>query len=1096
MKKESTPLSQKIGGIIDGYESYALQKLFGKGEPVLCVVSDDEKADRLKTALSLLKMPAEIFPAWDTLPYDRMSPSLNVMGRRLGILAKEEQTKNGILITTAAALLQKIPEVKKNGISLKTNVNIAQEDLVKELIEKGYERAFEVLKPGDFAVRGGLVDVFVVGMEEALRIDFFGDTIEQIKTFDPTSQLSTGTYKKEISLLPVSEVILTKETIESFRKNYRHEGGNVTDSIYLEITEGRKIMGMEQYLPYFYKKLETPLDLFEGRRIVTLESALGKLDEEDKRIKSFEEARKDSDYHPVPFKMFYESAKTVKKVLEKGIIFMPLKGMANSFDSKPFQFSTPDPFKELQAIIKNENVKIAAVTKGSKERITEVMRERTGVDVSDKIFIAENAFKKGFRAKDLTLVTEEDLFGERFVRGTHRKKKDTLTDLTSINIGDLLVHKLHGIGRYEGLETLTFQNEAHDCLKLVYEGGDKLFVPVENMDLLSRYSSDDSTASLDRLGGTAWQARVARLKKRLLEMAKELIEIEAKRQTKSAPVFLPPANYAEFTAHFPYQETDDQDEAIKDTLADLSSGKPMDRLICGDVGFGKTEVAMRAAFAVAANGGTVAMIVPTTLLARQHAETFKQRFKPFGIEVGNLSRFTKPSEKLAIKKGLKEGTLHVVIGTHALLSKEIEFANLSLLIIDEEQHFGVTLKEKLKRIKDSVHVLTLTATPIPRTLQMSLSGIRKMSVIMTPPISRLAVQAAVIPFDEVIVKETVERELLRHGQAFYVVPRIANLASKATLLKELIPAIRIQTVHGQMAPRQIEKIMADFLNQKFDILLSTTIVESGLDMPRVNTIIIDEADRYGLAQLYQLRGRVGRSSLKGFCCLTYPADKVLTETAQKRLLVMESLETLGAGFKLAEYDLDIRGAGNLLGDAQSGHIREVGVELYQKMLADAIAELVDEKTETLTFTPQINMGIPVFIPEEYISDLSLRLSMYRRIADIKSEEQLSKLKVELVDRFGNIPEETKNLLKLIELKNLCIKTGVEKLDVGEKGLILSFFGNTFKGADKLIAFMQQQVGTVRIRPDQKLVLFRMLKTKQDKFKAAKFLLDKLNEMVM
>lgn len=1094
MNEKTSPLPKKVGGVIDGYESYALQKMFGKGQSVLCVVPDDEKADRLNTALRLLDIPSDIYPAWDVLPYDRISPSLDVMGRRLSILAKEENGNKMLLIAPAASLLQKIPETENTSFVLKKGKTMSQEVLTQNLMQNGYERTFEVLKPGDFAIRGGLMDIFPVGLENPVRIDFFGDTVEQIKTFDPATQLSTGKYEKDIVFTPASEVILSPETIENFRKNYRKTGGGIDDTIYHEISEGRKTLGMEHYLPYFYEALNTPLNVFKDRKIVTLEASLGRLAEEEKRIRSFEEARKETAYHPAPYDSMFESAKDIVRTLEKEIVFSPFQGGKQGFDSRPFEFASSDPFKELSTLFKNENVQIAAISEGSKARIAEVMLERTGLDMKTKIIVAENAFKRGFRSKELTLITEENIFGERFVKGAHRKKKETLSDLSSINVGDLLVHKLHGIGRYEGLQALAFHDSSHDCLKLTYDGGDRLFVPVENMDLLSRYSSDDSTASLDRLGGTAWQARVARLKKRLLEMAKELIETEAKRKSRAAPVFLPPATYAEFTAGFPYQETEDQTEAIAETLSDLSAGKPMERLICGDVGFGKTEVALRAAFTVAENGGTVAVIVPTTLLARQHTETFKQRFKSFGIEVGNLSRFTKPKDKDAVKKGLKDGSLRLVIGTHALLSKEIEFSNLSLLIIDEEQHFGVAFKEKLKKLRENVHVLTLTATPIPRTLQMSLSGIRKMSLIMTPPVSRLAVQTSVTPFDEVIIKETIERELLRNGQAFYVVPRIANIPSKMQTLKDLIPALKMQAVNGQMAPNQIEKIMTDFLNGKFDLLLSTTIVESGLDMPRVNTIIIDEADRYGLAQLYQLRGRVGRSSLKGYCCLTYDANKALTETAQKRLLVMESLENLGAGFKLAEYDLDIRGAGNLLGDAQSGHIREVGIELYQKMLADAVKELVEQKTEIPVFTPQINLGIPVFIPENYISDLSLRLSMYRRIADMKTDDDISKLKVELVDRFGKIPVETENLLHLIKLKNLCLKTGVEKLDIGEKGLILSFFGNVFKGTEKLIAFMQEQAGTLRIRPDQKLLFFRVLKTKEDKFKAALFLLSKLEEM--
>jgi transcription-repair coupling factor (superfamily II helicase) len=602
---------------------------------------------------------------------------------------------------------------------------------------------------------------------------------------------------------------------------------------------------------------------------------------------------------------------------------------------------------------------------------------------------------------------------------------------------------------------------------------------VENIEVLTRYGAAETQASLDKLGGVAWQARKARIKKRLKDVADYLLKIAAARKLHHADILHRPEGiYEEFTARFPYPETDDQLTAIEDVLDDLSAGKPMDRLVCGDVGFGKTEVAMRAAFVAASSGKQVALIVPTTLLARQHYQSFTARFKDTGIRVAQLSRLVKQKEATLIKEQVQNGDIHILIGTHALLAKSVVFQDLGLLIVDEEQHFGVGQKEKLKNIQSDVHVLTLTATPIPRTLQMALSGVREMSLITTPPLDRMAVRTFVLPFDAMVMREAILREQFRGGQTFYVCPRIADLDKVAERLRRFVPEVKFVIAHGQMSPIALENVMSDFYDGRFDVLLSTNIIESGIDIPRANTLLIHRADLLGLAQLYQLRGRIGRSKVRGYAYLTYPAGQVLTPEAQKRLEVISSLDTLGAGFTLASHDMDIRGTGNLVGEEQSGHIREVGIELYQHMLEEAIsalkAEKIGESYVSSDWTPQISVGLSVLIPASYVADLGLRLSLYKRLSLLSTREEIDSFAIELIDRFGGLPPEVHNLLEVIYLKSLSRQANVDKVEVGPKGVLIGFHNNIFKNPQLLLEHIAQQKGTAKIRPDQRLVYIRNL----------------------
>ncbi|MFL5186801.1 MAG: transcription-repair coupling factor, partial [Microvirga sp.] len=704
--------------------------------------------------------------------------------------------------------------------------------------------------------------------------------------------------------------------------------------------------------------------------------------------------------------------------------------------------------------------------------------------------------ESGFETADLAVISEQDILGDRLVRQKRKSKRpqDFLTEVAALTPGDLVVHVDHGIGRFEGLKTIEAAGAPHDCLELHYAGGDRLFLPVENIELLTRYGSEETEVQLDKLGGGAWQARKARMKQRIREMAGALMKIAAARILKDAPRLTPPEGlYDEFASRFPYDETEDQLNAIEAVLDDMASGRPMDRLVCGDVGFGKTEVALRAAFVAAMGGKQVAVVVPTTLLSRQHYRTFCDRFRGLPLNVAQASRFVPAAEMKKTKEGLADGSVDIVIGTHAVLGKTIKFKDLGLIIVDEEQHFGVSHKERLKELRAEVHVLTLSATPIPRTLQLALTGVRELSLITTPPVDRLAVRTFITPFDPLLIREALLRERYRGGQAFYVVPRLDDLGDVKAFLDKEVPEAKVAVAHGQMAAGQLEDVMTAFYEGKYDILLSTTIVESGLDIPTANTLIVHRADMFGLSQLYQLRGRVGRSKTRAYALFSVPANKSLTVQAERRLKVLQTLDTLGAGFQLASHDLDIRGAGNLLGEEQSGHIKEVGYELYQQMLEEAVAQLkagIEEPAED-QWSPTIAVGSPVMIPESYIADLQLRLGLYRRLSTFETDQEIDAFRAELVDRFGPVPSEVDQLLKIMAIKVLCRRANVEKVDGGPKGIIISFRDNSFANPTGLISYVTEQASFAKVRPDMKIVFIRDVETPDERIKASTTILRSL-----
>ncbi|MET0364030.1 MAG: transcription-repair coupling factor [Sphingobium sp.] len=1119
-----TPLT--LAGVPQGFEPLLLADLARASGRAVFVASDEQMMQGIADTAPYFAPEIEVIriPAWDCLPYDRASPSLRAASERLaGLHALQAKPKGPqLILTTANAVTQRVLtpfRIRQLVARLAPGERIETDRLVTLLSSNGYVRTDTVRDAGEFAVRGGIVDLWPAGEPGPLRLDFFGDEIETLRRFDPGTQRTTESVDG-ITLLPASEALLDEASIKRFRTRYREQFGATAtgDPLYQAVSEGRRLAGMEHWLPLFEEKLGTLFDHLEDARLWVADS--GVVAAMQQRFEAI------TDYHAN--RVAAQSAQPgAYRPLAPDSLYLTDADWKKAAAALPLHATTPFHEPESDRVIdlnvdgprdfaperaQNSNVYevladhlskeahlgrkriIASYSIGSRERLSGLLadhkvarvamadswQEAQGLAAKGSVALIVLPIDHGFSSHDIALLSEQDMLGDRLVRRAKKRRNVDafLQELSTLTPGDLVVHADHGIGRYEGLTSIPVGSAPHDCVALEYAGGDKLYVPVENLDVLTRYGSDSDGVGLDRLGGEAWQRRKARMKERIREIAGELLATAAKRALRTGKILEPDTGgYPAFVDRFPYQETEDQDRAISDVLDDLTAGKPMDRLVCGDVGFGKTEVALRAAFVAAMAGVQVALVCPTTLLARQHYLNFEERFRGFPLKIGRLSRLVGTAEAKATKDGLADGTVDVVIGTHALLAKGVEFKNLGLVIVDEEQRFGVTHKERLKQLRADVHVLTLTATPIPRTLQMAMSGLRELSVIQTPPVDRLAVRTYVMPWDPVVLREALLREHYRGGQSYFVVPRIADLSQIEEYLRLQVPEVRSITAHGQMSASEVEERMSAFYDRKYDVLLSTTIVESGLDIPSANTMIIHRADRFGLAQLYQLRGRVGRSKTRAYAYMTTAADRIVTEGADKRLQVLSNLDTLGAGFQLASHDLDIRGAGNLVGDEQSGHIKEVGFELYQSMLEDAILEAKSGRSDAIkeAFSPQINVEAPILIPEDYVPDLDLRMSLYRRVNELEGKGDIEGFAAELIDRFGPIPEPTQNLLTLIEVKRNCIAAGVAKLDVGAKGALIAFQNDAPPSLPGLLAYVQRLEGTAKLRPDSKMVIQRVWK---------------------
>ncbi|WP_415184020.1 transcription-repair coupling factor [Phaeovulum sp.] len=1128
-----------LSGAPEGYDARLLARELARGAPVVHVARDDRRMEAMRTALAFFAPEAVVltFPAWDCLPYDRVSPNPAISATRMATLAALAAGVRGpfILLTTLSAAMQKVPArdvVAASSFAARVGGQVDETALRGFLVRMGFSPASTVSEPGDYAVRGGIIDIFPPGEGGPIRLDLFGDVLDGARRFDPVTQRTTQKLTM-VELAPVSEVILDDAAIARFRQNYRVEfgAGGTDDPLYEAVSAGRKHAGMEHWLGFFHERLEGIFDYLPGASVM-LDDQLepqrlsrweGIADQYDTRLEALRRRdRVDSVYKPAAPDLLYlddagwNAALAAHRTIHLSVLAQPTGPGALDAGGRLGRNFAPERKLEnvslfgalkdhIKASFKVGQVVIASWSEGARERLKGLLEDEglTGArlirDARDigpgkgGLCLAVWALDQGFEAPGgdgagLVVISEQDVLGDRLIRTPKKKRKaeNFLTEAQSLSPGDLVVHVDHGVGRYKGLESITALGAPHDCVLLEYAGGDRLFLPVENIELLSRYGHEEGL--LDKLGGGAWQAKKAKLKERIRQIAERLMRIAAERHLRAAPMLEAPHHEWEaFAARFPWQETDDQLTAIADVVEDLASGTPMDRLVVGDVGFGKTEVAMRAAFVAAQSGVQVAVIAPTTLLARQHYKSFCERFRGTAISVRPLSRFVTAKDAAATREGLAEGTVDIVIGTHAVLAKGVKFARLGLLVIDEEQHFGVTHKERLKEMRSEIHVLTLTATPIPRTLQLSLTGVRDLSIIGTPPVDRLAIRTYVSEFDAVTIREALLREHYRGGQSFYVVPRITDIAGIEAFLREHVPEVSFVIAHGQMAAGELDDRMNAFYDGKYDVLLATTIVESGLDIPTANTMIVHRADMFGLSQLYQIRGRVGRAKTRAYCYLTTKPRMPLTPQATKRLRLLGSLDSLGAGFSLASQDLDLRGAGNLLGEEQSGHIKEVGYELYQAMLEETIAKLRSgQLTETEgdgQWAPQINLGVPVMIPEAFVPDLDVRLGLYRRLSSLTTKVELEGFAAELIDRFGPLPKEVNTLLLVVRIKAMCKRAQIARMDAGPKGATVQFHMDKFPNPAGLVEFLAAERGMAKISGN-KVVVRRDWATDADKIKGA------------
>ena len=1135
-----SPAHLILSGAPEGFDARLVARELARGAPVVHVARDDKRAEAMRAALAFFAPEAVVlsFPAWDCLPYDRVSPNPDISAARMATLAALAKGIKGpfVLLTTMNAATQRVPAravVEGAAFTATVGQQVDEAALKAYLVRMGFSPTSTVSEPGDYAIRGGIIDIYPPGQAGPVRLDLFGDVLDGARRFDAASQRTIDKLTK-VELAPVSEVILDDASIARFRQNYRIEFGaaGTDDPLYEAVSAGRKHAGMEHWLGFFHVRLETLFDYLPGATVMIddqvpaaqLARWEGIADQYDARTEAMKRRdRMDTVYKPAPPGLLYldeahwQGAVKGHRTVQLSVLPQPTGAGVLDAGGRIGRNFAPERQMEnvslfgalkdhIEAKRKDGAVVVASYSDGARERLQGLLQDEGIADATPirtmrdlrpgGVHLAVWPLDHGFEAEGtpgqrdgLTVVSEQDVLGERLVRGAKKRRRaeNFLTEAQSLSPGDLVVHVEHGVGRYKGLETITALGAPHECVALEYAGGDRLFLPVENIELLSRFGHEEGL--LDKLGGGAWQAKKARLKERIRQIAERLMRVAAERHLRAAPILEAPHHeWEEFAARFPYQETDDQLTAIGDVVTDLEAGTPMDRLIVGDVGFGKTEVAMRAAFVAAQSGVQVAVIAPTTLLARQHYKTFAERFRGTAVTVRPLSRFVSAKDAAMTRDGLADGTVDIVVGTHAVLSKSVKFRNLGLLVIDEEQHFGVGHKERLKEMRSEIHVLTLTATPIPRTLQLSLTGVRDLSIIGTPPVDRLAIRTYVSEFDTLTIREALLREHYRGGQSFYVVPRISDLPEIEAFLKDHVPEASYVIAHGQMAAGELDERMNAFYDGKYDVLLATTIVESGLDIPTANTMIVHRADMFGLSQLYQIRGRVGRSKVRAYAYLTTKPRAPLTPPAEKRLRLLGSLDSLGAGFSLASQDLDLRGAGNLLGEEQSGHIKEVGYELYQSMLEETIARLKAGDLDGALgddgqWAPQINLGVPVLIPEAFVPDLDVRLGLYRRLSHLTTKAELEGFAAELIDRFGALPREVNTLLLVVRIKGTCKRAGIARLDAGPKGITVQFHGDKFANPAGLVDFIQAQKGAARVK-DNKIVVAGNFATEAERIKGA------------
>jgi len=1106
----------------------ALELAENSARPVLVLATDPRHADQLEAEIRFFaggKLPVSHFVEWETLPYDSFSPHQDIISQRLRVLSDLPGQTNGIVIASAASLLQRLPPtdyVAARSLSVSLGQVLERQIFIDKLTASGYLRVPQVDEHGEFAVRGSLLDIFPMGSSAPLRIDFFDDEIESLRFFDPDSQLSREPMD-HVRILPAREIPLDQTSIRNFRNRYRErfEGQPSRSRVYREVSDGIAHGGIEYYLPLFYASTASLLDYLPGNCILFVPSDISQvLDQAWQEIHERYELCSLDPERPVlpPAEGFSqphdisEQFSAYSRVEYSSQSLREIDGAVNLPARLPPALRIESRFDDAaHAVVDflqkfDGRVLFTADSAGRRESIYELLRAR-GLDIlrvegwqafldgGPDIGVTVSPIENGVLLPEaaIAIISEQQLFGERPRQRSRRRRAERdpeviIRQLNDLQQGSPVVHAEYGVGRYLGLTTLETGGVSGEFLSLEYAGGDKLYVPVHSLDLISRYTGAAAeNAPLHRLGSDQWARARQRAIRKIRDVAVELLDVYARRAARPGHRFhWPETDYQTFVDGFPFEPTEDQTRTIDEVLGDLASDKPMDRVVCGDVGFGKTEIALRASFAVVHGGKQVAILVPTTLLAQQHGQTFKDRFADWPVQVEILSRFRSQKEAKDIVDGMRRGTVDIVIGTHRLLQHTRDFSDIGLVIVDEEHRFGVRHKEALKMLRSEVDVLTMTATPIPRTLNMALGGLRDMSLITTPPPERLAVKTFVSEWNDVVIREACLREIKRGGQVFFIHNRVEDIASVEERLAKLVPEASIRIGHGQMPERELEQVMLDFYRRRFNVLLCTTIIESGIDVPTANTIIINRADRFGLAQLHQLRGRVGRSHHRAYAYLVAPPRAAMTADAVKRLEAIDSLSDLGAGFVLATHDLEIRGAGELLGDTQSGQIQEIGFSLYTELLGRAVRSLrAGEEPDLegpLNAGVDINLHIPALLPEDYMPDVHLRLILYKRIASASSREQLKDLQIELIDRFGLLPEAAKNLMRIAAIKQDASMLGIEKIDASEFGGYLQFAGQSGVDPVSLVQLVQEDSQTYRMQSAHRLRFRRELNDAAQRFK--------------
>lgn len=1095
-----------LANVLPGADSFAIAEIarqYSQQQQGLSILitPDNRSAVRLHKILSEQLAEVRLFPDWETLPYDAFSPHQEIISTRLSTLFYLQQARSGLLILPISTLMQRVcpPSFLQQNVLLIKKGDLLNIDKLRLQLENACYRAVEqVLEPGEFAVRGALLDLFPMGSAVPFRLDFFDDEIDSLRTFDVDSQRTLAEIDR-INLLPAHEFPTDSQGIEGFRSRFRATFGEIrrdAEHIYQQISKGTLISGIEYWQPLFFDQMATLFDYlpentlfmdmqgieingerfyqdaqqrFESRRVDPMRPLLPpaqlwlKMEEIHRSLKQYP-------------RISLVNEKLRSSVRQKNLPVSPLPNLQ-------IQGQNKEPLQQLRQFIEQFDGRIlfSVETEGRREILTEllsplkikpkqinqladVMQQQFSLQISalDQGFILESP-----TAVNIALICEHELLGERVQQRQRDKRKslnpDTLIrNLAELKIGQAVVHLDHGVGRYGGLITLENAGIKAEYLLLTYANDAKLYVPVANLHLISRYvGGTDENAPLHKLGSDAWGKARAKAAEKIRDVAAELLDVYAQREAQKGFAFqYNREEFQAFAATFPFEETLDQQMAINAVISDMCQPKAMDRLVCGDVGFGKTEVAMRAAFLAVMNHKQVAVLVPTTLLAQQHYENFRDRFANLPVNVEVLSRFKTAKEQKQILQNLAEGKVDILIGTHKLIQSEVKFSDLGLLIIDEEHRFGVRQKEKIKQLRANIDILTLTATPIPRTLNMAMNGIRDLSIISTPPARRLSIKTFVRQAEDLIIREAILREILRGGQVYYLHNDVASIEKCAEKLTALVPEARVVIGHGQMRERDLERVMSDFYHQRFNLLVCSTIIETGIDVPTANTIIIERADNFGLAQLHQLRGRVGRSHHQAYAYLLTPPPKLITKDAQKRLEALESLDNLGAGFILATHDLEIRGAGELLGSEQSGQIESIGFSLYMELLESAVKAMKEGREPSLEELTQqqveIDLRVPALLPDDYLGDVNMRLSFYKRIAGAENAQSLEELKVELIDRFGLLPEATKNLMQIAEIRALAKQLQIIKIDATAVGGFIEFNSSAQLDPMKFINLIKQQ----------------------------------------